>query len=72
MWERGTVFGSPERVIDIMKMYMHKLGARNFIIQMRVGGLEHHQVQRSMELFTNEVMPALRAEEARLDAVAAE
>ncbi len=67
VWERGTVFGSPERVIEIMKMYMDKLGARNFIIQMRIGGLEHTQVMRSMELFTNEVMPALREEEARLD-----
>ena len=46
---------------------MDKLGARNFIIQMRIGGLEHAQVMRSMELFTNEVMPALREEEARLD-----
>ncbi len=61
------MFGSPERVIEIMKMYMDKLGARNFIIQMRIGGLEHTQVMRSMELFTNEVMPALREEEARLD-----
>ena len=67
VWERGTVFGSPERVIEIMKMYMDKLGARNFIIQMRIGGLEHTQVMCSMELFTNEVMPALREEEARLD-----
>lgn len=71
VWERGTVFGSPERVIEIMKMYMDKLGARNFIIQMRVGGLEHHQVMRSMELFTNEVMPALDAYEASLDTAAA-
>lgn len=72
VWERGTVFGSPERVIEIMKNYMDKLGARNFIIQMRIGGLEHEKVQRSLKLFSEEVMPALQAEEARLDAVAAD
>ncbi len=70
VWERGTVFGSPDRVIEIMKMYMDELGARNFIIQMRVGGLDHDKVMRSMDLFTREVMPALREEENRLDAAA--
>ena len=66
VWERGTAFGSPERVIKIMKMYMEKLGARHFIVQMRIGGLEHDKVMRSMDLFTREVMPALREEENRL------
>jgi alkanesulfonate monooxygenase SsuD/methylene tetrahydromethanopterin reductase-like flavin-dependent oxidoreductase (luciferase family) len=66
VWERGTAFGSPERVIEIMKMYMDKLGARHFIVQMRIGGLEHDKVMRSMDLFTREVMPALREEEKRL------
>ncbi|MDP7545841.1 MAG: LLM class flavin-dependent oxidoreductase [Alphaproteobacteria bacterium] len=68
VWERGTAFGTPERVIEIMKLHMHKLGATNFIIQMRIGGLEHHKVKRSMELFAKEVMPALREEESRLAA----
>ncbi|MDP6344723.1 MAG: LLM class flavin-dependent oxidoreductase [Alphaproteobacteria bacterium] len=70
VWERGTAFGSPERVTEILKMYMHKLGARNFIIQMRIGGLEHDKVIRSMDLFASEVMPALREEEGRLTAAA--
>ena len=51
-------------------MYMDKLGARNLIIQMRIGGLEHSKVMRSMKLFAEEVVPALREEEARLDAAA--
>ena len=49
---------------------MHKLGARHFIIQMRIGGLEHRKLQRSMALFANEVMPALRQQEADLAAAA--
>jgi alkanesulfonate monooxygenase SsuD/methylene tetrahydromethanopterin reductase-like flavin-dependent oxidoreductase (luciferase family) len=70
VWERGTAFGSPERVTEQLKRYMHELGCNNFIVQMRSGGLEHHKVVRSMELFAREVMPALREEEARIQAAA--
>jgi len=66
VWERGTCFGSPERVITQMKRYMHQAGATSFMLQMRIGGLEHKKVLRSMELFAKEVMPALRQEEAKL------
>jgi alkanesulfonate monooxygenase SsuD/methylene tetrahydromethanopterin reductase-like flavin-dependent oxidoreductase (luciferase family) len=68
VWERGTAFGSPERVIENLKQYMQVLGTSNFIIQMRTGGLEHDKIVRSMKLFASEVMPALREEEARLAA----
>jgi alkanesulfonate monooxygenase SsuD/methylene tetrahydromethanopterin reductase-like flavin-dependent oxidoreductase (luciferase family) len=71
VWERGTAFGSPERVTEILKMYMRKLGVENFIIQMRIGGLEHDKVMRSMDLFAEHVMPALREEETRMKAAAA-
>jgi hypothetical protein len=37
---------------------------------MRIGGLDHAKVMRSMDLFAKEVMPALREEEARLVAAA--
>lgn len=66
VWQRGTCFGSPERVIELMKRYMHTLGTTHFMVQMRIGGLEHHKVQRSMELFAQHVMPALQEEEARM------
>ncbi len=68
VWDRGTAFGTPDRVIEILKTYMQKSGTRHLICQMRIGGLEHEKVLRSMELFTSEVMPALRQEEARLEA----
>jgi alkanesulfonate monooxygenase SsuD/methylene tetrahydromethanopterin reductase-like flavin-dependent oxidoreductase (luciferase family) len=70
VWERGTAFGSPERVTEILKTYMRKLGVNNIIVQMRIGGLEHDKVLRSMELYANEVMPALREEAASLSAAA--
>jgi alkanesulfonate monooxygenase SsuD/methylene tetrahydromethanopterin reductase-like flavin-dependent oxidoreductase (luciferase family) len=66
VWERGTCFGSPKRVVDQMKRYMHQAGATSFMLQMRIGGLEHEKVLRSMELFAKEVMPALREEEAKV------
>ena len=69
VWERGTCFGSPERVTELMKRYMREAGATSFMSQMRIGGLEHHKVMRSMELFAKHVMPALREEEAMMSSV---
>jgi alkanesulfonate monooxygenase SsuD/methylene tetrahydromethanopterin reductase-like flavin-dependent oxidoreductase (luciferase family) len=66
VWDRGTAFGSPKRVAEILKMYMRRLGARHLIVQMRIGGLEHDKVVRSMRLFAEQVMPELRSEEASL------
>jgi alkanesulfonate monooxygenase SsuD/methylene tetrahydromethanopterin reductase-like flavin-dependent oxidoreductase (luciferase family) len=60
VWERGTCFGSPERVIRLMQRYMERSGTTHWMVQMRIGGLEHDKVLRSMELFAREVMPALR------------
>jgi alkanesulfonate monooxygenase SsuD/methylene tetrahydromethanopterin reductase-like flavin-dependent oxidoreductase (luciferase family) len=70
VWNRGTCFGSPERVIDLMKRYMHACGTTSFMVQMRIGGLEHDKVLRSMQLFAEHVMPALEEEEARMTAAA--
>ena len=50
---------------------MREAGATSFMNQMRIGGLEHHKVMRSMELFAKHVMPALREEEAMMTAVKA-
>jgi alkanesulfonate monooxygenase SsuD/methylene tetrahydromethanopterin reductase-like flavin-dependent oxidoreductase (luciferase family) len=66
VWQRGTCFGSPERVTELMKRYMDQAGATSFMLQMRIGGLEHRKVMRSMELFATHVMPALREEEAKM------
>ena len=66
VWERGTAFGSPERVVTQMKRYMHEAGATSFLHQMRIGGLEHKKVMLSMELFAKHVMPELREEEVKM------
>ena len=71
VWERGTAFGTPERVTEILKTYMRELGANHLIVQMRIGGLEQHKVRRSMQLFAEEVMPELRKEAAVLEAAVA-
>ncbi len=71
VWERGTCFGDPDRVIELYKQYMHTVGATSFMCQLRVGGLSHEKVMRSMELFAKEVIPALEEEEARMTAVKA-
>ena len=54
-----------------MKRYMHEAGAASFLHQMRIGGLEHGKVMRSMELFAKHVMPALKEEEVKMGATVA-
>ena len=52
-----------------MQRYMRRTGTTHWLAQMRIGGLEHTKVLRSMELFAREVMPALRAQEAQVATV---
>jgi alkanesulfonate monooxygenase SsuD/methylene tetrahydromethanopterin reductase-like flavin-dependent oxidoreductase (luciferase family) len=59
----GTVFGSPERVIEQLRFYMSRTRINHWMLWFKVGGLEHRKVLRSMELFTKHVMPALRSAE---------
>jgi alkanesulfonate monooxygenase SsuD/methylene tetrahydromethanopterin reductase-like flavin-dependent oxidoreductase (luciferase family) len=61
VWERGSSFGSPERVASMLKRYLHRTGMNHIALEMRIGGLEHRKVMRSMELFAREVMPEVRA-----------
>lgn len=61
VWERGSCFGSPERVAGMLKRYLHRTGTNHIALEMRIGGLEHRKVMRSLELFAREVMPEVRA-----------
>lgn len=61
VWERGSCFGSPERVAAMLKRYLQRTGMNHIALEMRIGGLEHKKVMRSMELFAREVMPEVRA-----------
>ena len=60
VWERGSCFGSPERVAAMLKRYLHRTGMNHIALEMRIGGLEHRKVMRSMQLFAKEVMPEVR------------
>jgi alkanesulfonate monooxygenase SsuD/methylene tetrahydromethanopterin reductase-like flavin-dependent oxidoreductase (luciferase family) len=57
--DRGTAFGSPESVAEILNTYILKLKPTHLMLQMRIGGLEHEKVKRSMQLFMQEVVPRL-------------
>ncbi len=61
VWERGSCFGSPERVAEMLTRYLHRTGMNHLALEMRIGGLEHRKVMRSMELFARDVMPVVRA-----------
>ena len=56
----GTVFGSPQRVIEQLRFYQSRTTINHWMFWFKVGGLEHSKVMRSMELFMKEVAPALR------------
>jgi alkanesulfonate monooxygenase SsuD/methylene tetrahydromethanopterin reductase-like flavin-dependent oxidoreductase (luciferase family) len=61
VWEHGSCFGSPERVATMLKRYLGRTGMNHIALEMRIGGLEHKKVMRSMELFAKHVMPEVRA-----------
>lgn len=58
----ANVVGSPQDVIDKI-LYQHKIfGHSRFLLQMSVGSVPHDKMLRSIELFANEVAPAVREE----------
>jgi len=57
--DRGTAFGSPENVANILNTYIKRLKPTQLMLQMRIGGIEHWKVKRSMKLFVEEVIPQL-------------
>ena len=52
----GSVAGSPETIRKYMDEYV-ATGANYFVGAFQWGDLSHEQAMRSIELFTNEVMP---------------
>ena len=60
VWEHGSCFGSPERVAALLTRYLDRTGTNHIALEMRIGGLEHAKVMRSMELFARHVMPEVR------------
>lgn len=69
--ERGEmIFGGPKTVIERMRRLERLTGVNNVICWMNFGGLPQAMVLRSMRLFAEEVIPALR-DQARPAPVAA-
>ena len=52
----GSVAGSPDTIRKYMDEYV-ATGANYFVGAFQWGDLSHEQAMRSIELFTNEVMP---------------
>jgi alkanesulfonate monooxygenase SsuD/methylene tetrahydromethanopterin reductase-like flavin-dependent oxidoreductase (luciferase family) len=55
-----AIVGSPSTVTTRLRELRDELGFGQLIGLFAIGGLTHEQVVRSMELFSAEVMPALR------------
>ena len=56
----ANVVGDPQQVIDKI-LYQHQIfGHDRFMLQMSVGSVPHDKMIRSIELFANEVAPAVR------------
>jgi len=64
-WEQlvqggAVVCGSPQQVVDRIGEITEKTGIDLYLAWIRIGGLEHRKVLRSMELMATKVMPQLR------------
>ena len=63
----ANLVGSPQQVAEKL-LFQHELfGNQRSLLQFSVGTLPHAQVMRSIELFGNEVAPAVRRELARTE-----
>ncbi len=65
-WEdllrRGAVVvGSPDQVVDRIGQIVEATGINLYLAWIRIGGLDHKKVLRSMELMASRVMPQLKA-----------
>jgi len=55
------VVGSPDQVVDRIGQIVEATGITLYLAWIRIGGLEHKKVLRSMELMASRVMPQLKA-----------
>ncbi|MGE3536403.1 MAG: LLM class flavin-dependent oxidoreductase [Candidatus Tectimicrobiota bacterium] len=59
MWDNVTLFGTPDDVAERIAGLRHA-GVENLIFFINYGGIEHHKVLASLELFADKVMPLFR------------
>ncbi|OLO37112.1 hypothetical protein BTR23_14375 [Alkalihalophilus pseudofirmus] len=53
----NALIGSPEKVIEDIERYKRETGLNNIILWMNIGGQPQQQVIKSMNLFSEKVMP---------------
>jgi alkanesulfonate monooxygenase SsuD/methylene tetrahydromethanopterin reductase-like flavin-dependent oxidoreductase (luciferase family) len=58
--EHGINVGTPDQVIERIKILQQEAGVNYYIGWFNFGGMPNDKVLRSMELFANEVMPAFQ------------
>lgn len=63
LWEESLIFGDPDRCAEKIRQ-LQRMGVGSLLCWMVFGGLEHHKVLHSMELFARYVMPQFRAQPA--------
>jgi len=56
----AVVCGSPDKVVQRVGEIVEKTGLTEYLAWIRIGGLTHDKVLRSMELMSTKVMPQLR------------
>lgn len=57
-----AIAGSPETVVNQLREQMQRVGAGHFMGMFHIGNMAHDEVLRSLERFSEQVMPALRDE----------
>jgi alkanesulfonate monooxygenase SsuD/methylene tetrahydromethanopterin reductase-like flavin-dependent oxidoreductase (luciferase family) len=60
MVEHAFLAGTPQRVAEQI-MALREAGVRNLLLNVNVGQMLPEQVERSMQLFGDKVLPRLRA-----------
>lgn len=60
LFEEGVTFGDPPRIVERLQRLQAEIGIDHFICWFNFGGLPTPLVERSMERFAREVMPAFK------------
>jgi alkanesulfonate monooxygenase SsuD/methylene tetrahydromethanopterin reductase-like flavin-dependent oxidoreductase (luciferase family) len=57
---RALLWGTPDDVLDQIRFFVDEIRPTRLLLHMNAGGLDHDKVTRSMRLFAESVMPALK------------
>ena len=66
--QRGLIVGSPETVRNHLRS-LNAFGLNHLMAAMNIGGMPKAQVERSMRLFADEVMPACKNSDSQVQPV---